>query len=145
MKVIYFVGMSAVGKKFVIRRILAGDTKLQEQFGVSGRVYATGYAFQPLIREACNQADTILVQWQLAEHWKIRRLRDWYPEAEHRIVFLRRDWQAHLRSHHERYARIWKPTLEELKSHSDGVLSYFTEPVEFVTMPEYDVTTQSAA
>lgn len=139
MKIIYLVGFSSVGKKTTIRRIIAGDLDLRERFGVSGEIYATGYSFQPLIREECNRAGTVLVQWQLAEHWKIKRLRDWYPEAEHRIIFLFRAWGPHLRSHHERYGHVWRPTLDELKSHTYGVLNYFTAepgPIEFVTLPE---------
>lgn len=140
MKIIYFVGFSAVGKKTTIRRILDGDPELRKRFGVSGRLYATGYAFDPLIRERCMVADTVLVQWQLAEHWKIRRLREWFPEAEHRVVFLRRDWESHLRSHRHKYRHLsWRPTIEDLKSHTDRILSRFTAdpgPIEFVTLPE---------
>jgi hypothetical protein len=79
MRIVAFVGFAAVGKQSTIRRILDGDAGLQERFGVSGRLYAMGYAFQPFIDWKILEADTVLVQWQPAEHDKLGTLRRFFP------------------------------------------------------------------
>lgn len=137
MRILCFAGFSAAGKKTAIRRILGGDVALCRRFGVVPPMYATGYAFGPFCRERCAQAATVLVQWQCAEHPKLTQLREWFPDAEHRVFFLLRHWDAHLVSHRRKYAGV-KYSHDDLQLRTLAILTrYFLDvPVQLVSLPE---------
>lgn len=138
MRILCFAGFSAVGKRTTIQRILDGDAELCRRFGVSGTLYATGYAFGPFCRERCAAADTVLVQWQVAEHAKLCTLREWFPRAEHRTYFLLRDWDAHLAAHQRKYGHAWAASVADVHRRTLSILrDHFSDgPVEIVSLPE---------
>lgn len=139
-RVLVFCGWSAVGKQTCIRRLLAGDPALRARFGVSGRIYAVGKNFEPLNRERCREADTVLVQWQIREHDRIRTLREWFPpgEHEHRVYLLLRDWEQHKQALE---ARGVPTTVGELISNTAWIINTFfvDTMVEYVQLPEVEL------
>lgn len=87
-------GLSSVGKKTLIRRLLQDAPGLRERFGIEKQTLAAfGYAFLPIDEIHTTRAECALHQWQIATDSLVEELRTKQPQAEHRVVVLWRPWE----------------------------------------------------
>lgn len=87
-------GLSAVGKKTLILKLLNGE--LRERFALQGSVEAYGNSFRPLTDIFDAHDDHVLHQWQMATHQVIEDLRNAFPSNRHRVIIIWRPWAQHL-------------------------------------------------
>lgn len=107
-------GLSAVGKKTLILKLLDGE--LQERFALQGSVEAYGSSFRPLAEIFDADDDHVLHQWQMATHHVIEELRDAFPSNRHRVIVIWRPWAQHLndKKMYRRYEMTDAPTQSEI-------------------------------
>jgi hypothetical protein len=139
MSIIVIAGMSATGKKTLIRKLVAGDSELCDRFGVRGSVYPIGYSFEPINLKLAQQADSVVFQWQVVHHGCVSTLREWMPDRPVKTFWLIRDELAHYNAHRAGQ-HSWQPSGQsELRLTSMLMLyKHFVDygPVELVTMEE---------
>ena len=93
-QVLWICGFSAVGKKTLVEKLMAGT--LRERFGILGTVEAFGDSYLPLAQIAETRAEYIVCQWQSNLDSDIEALRATLPTVPHRIVLIWRPWHEHL-------------------------------------------------
>jgi hypothetical protein len=123
-------GLSAAGKKTLIRRLLADEGGLRDRFSVSGPLEAFGYSFEPLDRIHDSSAAFVLHQWQWANDRLIEELVERHPDGRHRIVLLWRPLEEQYRDIQRMYGESWRDTILDLaRNWEQGITSRFRHEI----------------
>ena len=114
-EVVHIAGLSAVGKKTLIRRFQdPAEAAVRRRFGIADDFVAYGYSFRAPAEELLRgDAGQLVHQWQFVTHELIDAALAAFPRARHRIVLLWRPPAVNCEAVLSRKGD-WRPTPDEM-------------------------------
>ncbi len=123
-------GLSAVGKKTLIRRLLQDNDDTRQRFSVLTPVRAFGRSFDSLDNIHDLHEGSVIHQWQWANDSLIETLMERHPKSTHRVIVLWRPFKLQYQDILNVYGNSWQGTLDQLRQNwTDRIIPRFRDHI----------------